>query len=109
MTREQSLAVTGQITVQDPKFFSVLTIPGSYLDPQLRATVNGVARDFNGIAQADLFEVTDAEGHLMAAVGRDALHQSAARRQLHRRRLWQRDPDQRHRRRRQLPGKSHRA
>lgn len=70
--REQSLAVTGQITVQDPKFFSVLTIPGSYLDPQLRATVNGVARDFNAITQADLFEVTDAEGHLMAAVGRDA-------------------------------------
>jgi signal transduction histidine kinase len=70
--REQSLAVTGQITVQDPKFFSVLTLPGSYLDPELRATVNGVARDFNAIAQADLFEVTDAEGHLMAAVGRDA-------------------------------------
>jgi len=70
--REQSLAVTGQVTVQDPKFFSVLTLPGSYQDPQLRATVNGVARDFNAITQTDLFEVTDAAGHLMAAVGRDA-------------------------------------
>lgn len=76
-SREQSLAVTGQITVQDPKFFSVLTIPGSYQDPQLRATVNGVARDFNAITQADLFEVTDAEGQLMAAVGRDASIPSA--------------------------------
>ena len=70
--RAQSLAIGGQMTVKDPKFFSVLTIPGSHRDPQLRATVSGVARDFNAITQADLFEVTDARGQLLAAVGRDA-------------------------------------
>jgi HAMP domain-containing protein len=30
-----------------------------------------VARDFNAITQADLFEVTDARGQMLAAVGRD--------------------------------------
>ena len=69
--RAQSLAIGGQMTVKDPKFFSVLTIPGSHRDPQLRATVAGVARDFNLITQADLFEVTDARGRILAAVGRD--------------------------------------
>jgi signal transduction histidine kinase len=69
--RAQSLAIGGQMTVKDPKFFSVLTIPGSHQDPQLRATVSGVARDFNAITQADLFEVTDARGQMLAAVGRD--------------------------------------
>jgi signal transduction histidine kinase len=70
--RAQSLAIGGQMTAKDPKFFSVLTIPGSHRDPQLRATVSGVARDFNAITQADLFEVTNADGQLLAAVGRDA-------------------------------------
>jgi signal transduction histidine kinase len=69
--RAQSLAIGGQMTVKDPRFFSVLTIPGSHRDPQLRATVSGVARDFNAITQADLFEVTDARGQMLAAVGRD--------------------------------------
>jgi signal transduction histidine kinase len=74
---EQSLEVAGQVIVKDPRFFSVLTIPGTHRDLQLRATVAGVARDFNTITQADLFEVTDAEGHLLAAVGRDASAEEA--------------------------------
>jgi nitrogen fixation/metabolism regulation signal transduction histidine kinase len=69
--RAQSLAIGGQMTVKDPKFFSVLTIPGSHRDPQLRATVSGVARDFNAITQADLFEVTDVRGQVLATVGRE--------------------------------------
>ena len=68
----RSLAVTGQVIVKDPRFFSVLTIPGSYADPQLRSTIGGVARDFNGLTQADVFEITDARGRLLAGVGRDA-------------------------------------
>jgi len=70
--RAQSLTIAGQMTAQDPKFFSVLTIPGASSDPQVRATVSGVARDFNAITGADLFEVTDAEGNVVASVGRDA-------------------------------------
>ena len=49
---ERSLVVTGQVIVQDPRFFSVLTIPGSYADRQLRSTISGVARDFNGCWRA---------------------------------------------------------
>src|SRR5206468_2607988 len=68
---ERSLVVTGQVIVQDPRFFSVLTIPGSHRDPQLRATVSGVARDFNTLTQADVFEITDSRGRLVTSVGRD--------------------------------------
>jgi two-component system sensor histidine kinase BaeS len=69
--RGRELAVAGQVIVQDPKFFSVLTIPAGHDDAQLRATVAGVARDFNSITQSDLFEVIDARGNLIASVGRD--------------------------------------
>ena len=69
---ERSQVVTGQVIVRDPRFFSVLTIPGSSSDRQLRATIVGVAREFNDITQADVFEITDARGRLLASVGRDA-------------------------------------
>ena len=69
--RAHTLTVACRMTVEDPKFFSALAIPGSYRDPEIRATVAGVARDFNAITEADLFEVTDAGGHLVASVGRD--------------------------------------
>src|SRR5262245_58601841 len=55
--RSHGLAVAGDVIARDPKFFSVLTIPGSNDDPQLRSTVAGVARDFNLLVQTDLFEV----------------------------------------------------
>jgi signal transduction histidine kinase len=70
--RGQALEVAARVIVADPKFFSVLTIPGAYNDPQLRATVTGVALDFNRITQADVFEVTNAAGRMLASVGRDA-------------------------------------
>jgi signal transduction histidine kinase len=72
IARERSLAVAAQVIVADPKFFSVLTIPGSSSDPQLRATVTGVAVDFNRITQTDLFEVLSVRGDRLASVGRDA-------------------------------------
>jgi signal transduction histidine kinase len=75
--RAHTLAVSGAAIAQDPKFFSVLTLPGSWRDPQIRATVRGVARDFNQITQSDLFEVLDARGHLVASVGRDAASETA--------------------------------
>ena len=70
--RAHNLAVAGDVIARDPKFFSVLTIPGSESDPQLRSTVAGVARDFNLLVQTDLFEVMDARGRLLASVGREA-------------------------------------
>lgn len=70
--RAGTLALAGDVIARDPKFFSVLTIPGSGQDPQLRSTVAGVARDFNLLVHGDLFEVLDARGRLLASVGREA-------------------------------------
>jgi len=67
--RAEYLGVAGQVIVQDPRFFSSLTLPGSHRDPQFRATVAGVAREFNSITKGDLFEVFDARGSLIASVG----------------------------------------
>lgn len=66
----EELGVASQVIVEDPKFFSVLTIPLFGSDPQARATAEGVARDFNAITQVDLFLVFDAAGHLLADAGR---------------------------------------
>ena len=70
--RARALAVAGGVIARDPKFFSVLTIPGSDRDEQLRATVAGVARDFILPDQTDLFEVFDGRGALLASVGLEA-------------------------------------
>ena len=69
---ERSQRVTSQVIVRDPRFFSVLTIPGPHTDPQLRATIKDVAKSFNALTGADLFEITDARGRLLASVGPDA-------------------------------------
>jgi signal transduction histidine kinase len=69
--RGRELAVVGQVIAQDPKFFSVLTLPGSHADPERSATVSGVARDFNALVEADLFEVFDDRGRPLASVGHD--------------------------------------
>jgi signal transduction histidine kinase len=68
--RASALGVTAQVIVRDPRFFSILTLPGSPSDGQYRATVRGVARDFHAITQSDLFEVLDHRGRLLASVGR---------------------------------------
>lgn len=70
-SRAEFLAVAGEVIVQDPRFFSSLTLPGSHTDPDYRATVAGVAHEFNAITKADLFEVFDVHGDLIASVGPD--------------------------------------
>jgi len=69
--RAEQLGVTSEVIVRDPRFFSVLTLPGSHSDPYYRNTVAGVARDFNAITHADLFVVIDVGGKTVASVGRD--------------------------------------
>jgi len=76
-SRSRTLEIETQTIAQDPKFFSVLTLPGAN-DPQVRATIAGVARDFNAITQSDLFEVLNAEGRPVASVGRDVLQKVSA-------------------------------
>ena len=69
--RFEQLAVAGQVIVEDPRFFSVLTLPGSTKEPDYKATVSGVAGAFNAITHADLFEVLDSEERMLASVGSD--------------------------------------
>ena len=77
-SRARTLEIETQIIAQDPKFFAVLTLPGAATDPQVRATVAGVARDFNMLAGSDLFEVLNARGAVIASVGRENLTEGSA-------------------------------
>ncbi len=75
--RTTALSVEGGVIVRDPKFFSVLSMPVSWRDEQYRATIAGVAADFERIARADVFAVLDGGGHLLASVGRHELRPAA--------------------------------
>ena len=75
--RTTQLEATGAVIVRDPKFFSVLTLPHTTEDPQFRATVAGVAGDFEALAHPDVFEVADADGKVAASVGRIELDPGA--------------------------------
>src|SRR5262249_33525845 len=77
-SRARTLEIESQTIAQDPKFFSVLTLPGGASDPELRATIAGVARDFNALTESDLFEVYNREGAVVASVGREALHAASS-------------------------------
>jgi signal transduction histidine kinase len=79
--RSRTLATSAQVIAQQPRFFSALNLPAKPGDVHVRATVQGVARDFNRIAKADLFEVLDSRGRLIASVG-DGSTPAAARRSL---------------------------
>jgi signal transduction histidine kinase len=67
--RTSQLEATGAVIVRDPRFFSVLTLPHGRNDAQFRATVAGVAGDFEALEHPDVFEVTDARGEVVASVG----------------------------------------
>jgi len=66
--RSRTLQTVAFVIAKDPRFFSDPLLPDSNT-PQFRATVRDVARDFNKIANADLFEVLDAKGRVIASVG----------------------------------------
>ena len=71
--RTRELAVEGQVIVQDPRFFSVLTLPDTDQDAQLKATVTGVADEFHEITSSELFEVVDVKNHTLGTVGRTSV------------------------------------
>ena len=72
--RSRTLATSAQVIAQQPRFFSALNLPAGPRDVHFKATVQGVARDFNRIAKADLFEVLDRRGQLIASVGEASTH-----------------------------------
>lgn len=68
-TRLRALEGGARVVAQDPRFFSLLMLGLSQRDGRFDATMRGMAHDFNGITQADVFEVFDRRGRLVAAVG----------------------------------------
>src|SRR5262249_55078737 len=76
--RTRQLATSGQVIVQDPRFFSVLTLPGGH-DEQIRQTVTGVAGSFHEITGTDLFEVVNARDATLASVGRSSVREASRR------------------------------
>jgi len=64
------LDVAGAVIVRDPRFFSVMALPHGRRDPDFRATVAGVAQDFQRLAQPDVFEIVDHRTEMVASVGR---------------------------------------
>jgi signal transduction histidine kinase len=77
-SRARSIAIACEVIVRDPRFFSVLTLPGSYRDPMFRATVRGVATDFNAITKSDLFEVYGRDGSWIASAAKRTAAAAAA-------------------------------
>lgn len=68
-TRSRALGGGAQVIAQDPRFFSLLMLEGAQRDSRFQATVRGMARDFSRITDADLFEVFDARGRVLASAG----------------------------------------
>lgn len=80
-TRMRALEGGALVVAQDPRFFSLLMLGLGQRDARFDATVRGMAHDFNGITQTDVFEVFDRKGRLVASVG-DAKSSPDARRAL---------------------------
>jgi signal transduction histidine kinase len=68
-TRGRALSGGAEVIALDPRFFSLLTLGTAQRDWRFTATVRGMAKDFNRIAQAELFEVFDRRGRSVASVG----------------------------------------
>lgn len=80
-TRMRALEGGALVVAQDPRFFSLLMLGLGQRDARFDATVRGMAHDFNGITQTDVFEVFDRRGRLVTSVG-DAKSSPDARKAL---------------------------
>jgi len=71
MGREgENLERIGVVIARDPKFFALLTLPKSdRKNAGYHATLAGVLRDFREDAETPIFDVTDADGYLLARAG----------------------------------------
>lgn len=76
--RSNELRIAGALIVDDPRFFETLARPVPPGAPHDRATIEGIAQEFQRTAGTDLFEVLAADGSPLASVGR-ARSESAGR------------------------------
>lgn len=67
--RGEGLSTMGRVIARDPRFFSAVALPGGAASAGARATVRDIAEDFHKITHADLFEVRDRRGQVLASVG----------------------------------------
>jgi signal transduction histidine kinase len=79
--RARALDGGARVIAQDPRFIALLTLGPDQRDAHFVFTVRGIARDFNLITDADLYEVFDRRGGLLASVG-PASSQSTARSEM---------------------------
>ena len=67
--RARALDGGARVVAQDPRFIALLTLGSGQRDTHFAFTVRGIAREFNQITEADLYEVFDRHGGLLASVG----------------------------------------
>jgi len=80
MLAARARALTGgaEVIARDPRFFSLVTLGEYQRDRQFVATMRGMAKDFNRIAETDIFEVIDRRVRILASVGRVRVEPGAA-------------------------------
>lgn len=71
-TRRNELVSMARVTARDPRFFATFSIPEDERGAEFAPTLQGVARDFLRITDADFLEVMDAKGALLASVSKRA-------------------------------------
>ena len=69
-TRQSELLTMATVTARDPRFFATFAIPEEERGPEFAPTIEGVARDFLRIVDADFIEVFDARGKAIVRVER---------------------------------------
>ena len=67
--RGEGLSIMGRVIARDPRFFSAVALPGGAANAGVRATVRDIATDFLRLTHADMFEVWDRRGRVLASVG----------------------------------------
>jgi len=70
--RARSLDDGAHVIAQDPRFIALLTLDPEQRDTHFDFTVRGIAREFNRITAADMYEVFDRHGGLLTSVGSSA-------------------------------------
>jgi len=76
--RSRALSGGADVIARDPRFFSLITLGEYQRDRQFKATVRGMAADFNRITETDVFEVVDRRGRVLTSVGSEEVGAEAA-------------------------------
>lgn len=69
--RQEALLAQARVTASDPRFFATFSVPPLERGPEFAPTLEGVARDFLAITDADFLEIFDARGGRIARRQRD--------------------------------------